>query len=144
MTLPEAGSLVLKAGGVGDGGMVYILDMGNPVRIKKLAEQMIKFYGLEPERDIQIEYIGLRPGERMTESLFSEDERPIETPYPRINRLIREPRFNGELKKVLACLNPVCSYDPGNASAYRNRRLLKSCLAEIIPGIESPDHEPEY
>jgi len=71
MTISEACSLVLKAGGVGENGGLYLLDMGEPVRIKDLAEQLIRFQGYEPETEIKIEYIGLRPGERLDESLLS-------------------------------------------------------------------------
>ena len=74
MTIPEACSLVLKTGGVGRSGQTYLLDMGEPVRIRDLAEQIIRFYGYEPGRDIKIEYIGLRRGERVEERLYSPDE----------------------------------------------------------------------
>ena len=144
MTLPESASLVLKAGGVGDGGIVYVLDMGEPVRIQDLAEQMIRFYGLEPERDIRIEYIGLRPGERMDESLYTDDETAESTPYPRINRLIRKPRFNGDLVQILDCLRPACFFKNSEATRYRNRLYLRSCLKTYIPSIETPEYEPEY
>ncbi|GAB1484350.1 hypothetical protein MASR2M78_31680 [Treponema sp.] len=82
MTIPEACSLVLKTGGVGKNGSLYLLDMGEPVRIRDLAEQMIRFYGFEPEKDIAIEYIGLRPGERLDERLWGDDETPIATEFP--------------------------------------------------------------
>ena len=64
MTIPEASSLVLKAGGVGANGNLYLLDMGEPLLIRDLAEQMIRFYGFVPEKDIPIQYIGLREGEK--------------------------------------------------------------------------------
>jgi hypothetical protein len=87
MTIPEACSLVLKAGGVGENGNLYILDMGEPVRIRDMAEQMIRFYGYEPEVDIKIETIGLRAGERLEESLWAEDEFPVDTRFSRIRRI---------------------------------------------------------
>jgi FlaA1/EpsC-like NDP-sugar epimerase len=144
MTMPESASLVLKAGGVGEGGVLYILDMGEPVLIRELAEQMIRFYGFEPGKEIRLEYIGLRPGERLTESLYSADEIPVPTTYPGIRRLIRKPRFNGDLAHLLDCLTPVCFLDPAHAPEYRNRRKLRSCLASFIPSVEIPEHEPEY
>ncbi len=144
MTLPESASLVLKAGGVGEGGTLYILDMGEPVLIRELAEQMIRFYGYEPGREIAIETIGLRPGEKLEERLFSPDERPVPTPYPRINRLIRRPRFNGDLAKLLSVLEPVCFYRADRSTIYRNRHALRKTLHRFIPSVEVPEHEPEY
>jgi FlaA1/EpsC-like NDP-sugar epimerase len=144
MTLPESASLVLKAGGVGERGTLYILDMGDPVIIQDLAEQMIKFYGFLPREDIAIEYVGLRPGEKLCETLWSADERPVETPYPRIFRLIREPRFNGELDELLDKLNPICFLDKQRDGEYRNRLRLRSVLAESVPTLRKPEHEPEY
>ena len=144
MTLPESASLVLNTGGVGEGGILYILDMGEPVMIKELAEQMIRFYGFVPGKDIEIEYIGLRPGEKLNENLWSEDETPVETPYPRVNRLLRNPRFNGELDILLESLKPICYLDPEVESSYRNRILLKAALSRSIPSLRTPENEPEY
>jgi FlaA1/EpsC-like NDP-sugar epimerase len=72
MTIPEAVSLVLQTAGVGSAGELYVLDMGDPISIRELAEQMIRFFGYEPETDIPVQEIGLRPGEKLVESLFDE------------------------------------------------------------------------
>ena len=144
MTLPESASLVLKAGGVGEAGQLYILDMGEQIRIRDLAEQMIRFYGFTPGEDIKITYTGLRPGDVLNESLFSTDETPIKTPYPHINRLIRKPRFNGELNDLIDRLNPICTFDPSREGDYRNRQLLRSILHDYIPTVRTPEDEPEY
>ena len=90
MTIPEACSLVLKAGGVGENGNLYLLDMGEPIRIRDMAEQLIRFYGFEPEEDIKIEYIGLRPGERLGEKLWGDDELPRHTAFNRILKVERK------------------------------------------------------
>lgn len=74
MTIPEAVSLVLKAGATGSSGSLYVLDMGEPVRILDLAEDVIRLSGLEPYRDIQIEFCGLRPGEKLSEELLYDSE----------------------------------------------------------------------
>ena len=77
MTVQEASSLVLQAAAIpaaGDGGGVYVLDMGEPVRIDQLARQMIQLHGLRPEQDIAIEYVGLRPGEKLFEEIFYDAE----------------------------------------------------------------------
>lgn len=74
MTIPEAVSLVLQAGAYAKGGEIFILDMGEPVRIADLAKNLIRLSGYEPERDIEIEYTGLRPGEKLFEELLMEEE----------------------------------------------------------------------
>ncbi|MHB9131108.1 MAG: polysaccharide biosynthesis protein [Armatimonadota bacterium] len=74
MTIPEAVSLVLQAGAYGKSGNLFVLDMGRPVRIMDLAEDLIRLSGLVPYRDIGIEFCGLRPGEKLTEELFTECE----------------------------------------------------------------------
>ncbi|MBL8966323.1 MAG: polysaccharide biosynthesis protein [Spirochaetaceae bacterium] len=143
MTIPEACSLVLKTGGVGRGGELYLLDMGEPVRIRDLAEQMIRFYGYEPGRDIRIEYVGLRPGEKVEERLHAPDEELSATDYPRVNRLIRK---GGPypIAAVLAEIEPICSLTPGSEKLFRNRRKLRAALKKFVPGLIVPDHEPEY
>lgn len=75
MTIPEAAQLVLEAGGMAQSGIIYLLDMGKPVRIVELAEQMIRFYGFEPGEDMKIVYTGLRAGEKLHEELLLEEER---------------------------------------------------------------------
>ncbi len=74
MTIPEAVSLVLQASVIGAGGEVLVLDMGEPVRIVNLAEELIRIHGMEPYRDIQIEFVGLRPGEKLFEEILTAEE----------------------------------------------------------------------
>jgi FlaA1/EpsC-like NDP-sugar epimerase len=138
MTIPEACSLVLKAGGVGDNGNLYLLDMGESVRIRDMAEQMIRFYGLEPEKDIRIEYIGLRPGERLDERLWGEDEEPVGTGYSRILRVKRKSPPGLDLPALTEKLKPVCRFDPDRAELYRNGRELRRILREAIPTLLIP------
>ncbi len=77
MTIPEAVQLVIRAGDTGNArGDVFVLDMGDPVKIVDLAENMIRLAGFEPEKDIAIEFTGTRPGEKIHEELFGEEERP--------------------------------------------------------------------
>jgi FlaA1/EpsC-like NDP-sugar epimerase len=79
MTIPEACSLVLEAGTMGKGGEIFVFDMGEPVKIVNLASKMIKLAGLIPGKDIQIDYIGLRPGEKLYEELLNNNEEVIPT-----------------------------------------------------------------
>jgi len=132
MTISEACSLVLKTGGVGENGGLYLLDMGEPVRIRDLAEQLIRFHGYEPETEIKIEYIGLRAGERLDEALLSKDEIPSLTDYSRILRINRKNEIAIDIPKLLDELHPVCILDSARHSAYRNVKLLKNILERYI------------
>ena len=99
MTIPEAVQLVIRSGSLAHGGEVYVLEMGDPVRIIDLARDMIRFSKLEPDKDIAIEIVGPRPGEKLHEELFNPYERPEETPAAKILRAARpaiDPAWVGE------------------------------------------------
>jgi FlaA1/EpsC-like NDP-sugar epimerase len=83
MTMPEAASLVIQAGAIGGEGHVFVLDMGEPVKIVELAEQMIRLSGRDPD-EIGIEFVGSRPGEKLHEELWSAGERVVQTAHPKI------------------------------------------------------------
>ncbi len=87
MTTPEAVSLVVQAGAIGGRGDVFVLDMGEPVRIIDLAMQMIRLSGKEPDREIDIEIVGARPGEKLHEELWGEGESAMPTAHPKIMRV---------------------------------------------------------
>lgn len=84
MTIPEACSLVLEAGAMGKGGEIFVFDMGSPVKIRDLAENMIRLVGLKPYLDVNIVYTGLRPGEKLYEELLSNAETTLPTIHPKI------------------------------------------------------------
>lgn len=96
MTIGEAVSLVIQAGAMGQGGEIFVLDMGEPIKIVDLAENMIRLSGLEPEHDIEVEFIGVRPGEKLTEELFGGDEEMMPTTHSKI-RLARHAEFDVEV-----------------------------------------------
>jgi FlaA1/EpsC-like NDP-sugar epimerase len=97
MTIPEAVQLVIRAGDIGDGkGEVFVLDMGEPVKIVDLAHNMIRLAGFEPERDIAVEFTQPRPGEKLHEELFGSDERPQPTASDRIVRAVRQAPLDPE------------------------------------------------
>jgi FlaA1/EpsC-like NDP-sugar epimerase len=97
MTIPEAVQLVIRAGDIGAGkGEVFVLDMGEPVKIVDLAHNMIRLAGYEPERDIAVEFTQPRPGEKLHEELFGSGERPQPTAARRINRAVRQRPLDGE------------------------------------------------
>ena len=89
MTTPEAVALVVQAGGIGGRGEIFVLDMGEPVRIVDLAQNMIRLSGKEPAKDIRIEFMGVRPGEKMHEELIGEGETAEPTSSPKILRITR-------------------------------------------------------
>lgn len=84
MTIPEACQLIMKAETVGEGGEIFVLDMGQPIKIAYLAEQMILLSGKQPHQEIEISYIGLRPGEKLHEELFYNEESLIATGYEKL------------------------------------------------------------
>jgi FlaA1/EpsC-like NDP-sugar epimerase len=106
MTIPESVQLVIRAGSLTqDSGEVYVLEMGDPVGILDLAETMIRLSGLEPERDIAVEVVGARPGEKFHEDLFNPYERPQPTPVQRILRAQRAPLDPSWAEQTFADLN---------------------------------------
>ena len=84
MTIPEASQLVIQAGAMGQGGEIFVLDMGEPVKIVDLAQDMIRLSGLTPGRDIEIRFVGTRPGEKLFEELHCDGERHLATAHPKI------------------------------------------------------------
>lgn len=128
MTIPEACSLVLQTGGHGQNGKSYLLDMGEPIKIIDLAQQIIRFSGLEPYKDIDIKIIGARPGERLDEPLWLKEENPSPTDFPKVLQLVNLPWESSKLKKLLEDLDPICHFTEGREELYRN----KEALSEII------------
>ena len=90
MTIPEAVQLIVQAGAIGRSGDVFVLDMGEPVKIVDLAQNMIRLSGKEPGRDIAVDFIGIRPGEKLHEELWADGEQA--TPDARIRRSSAAPR----------------------------------------------------
>jgi FlaA1/EpsC-like NDP-sugar epimerase len=91
MTIPEAVQLIIRSGELSTGGEVFVLEMGDPVKILDLAHNMIRLAGLEPEVDIGVEIIGRRPGEKIHEELFNPGERPEPTPADKIVCAVQRP-----------------------------------------------------
>ncbi|MFW5695614.1 MAG: polysaccharide biosynthesis protein [Alkalispirochaeta sp.] len=151
MTIPEAVSLVLQTAGVGTPGELFVLDMGDPINIRDLAEQMIRFYGFTPDSDIPVEEVGLRPGEKLTETLFDAGEVPEDQPSERIVKVRRDPaqRSAGpcsadQLYSLLADVRPVCFFDQSRPGEYRNRWRLREVLTPYYPDLLPHPGEPEY
>ena len=128
MTIPEACQLVLQAGTQGDGGEIFIFDMGKAVKIKDLAKKMIMLSGLEPEKDINIKYIGLRPGEKLYEELLNNKENTLPTEHPRI--MIAKVRHYE--KSIFKEINELLSYN----SSSDNFTVVRK-MKEIVPEYTS-------
>jgi FlaA1/EpsC-like NDP-sugar epimerase len=101
MTIPEAVTLILQAMALGEGGELFMLDMGKPVRIADLAEKMIKMAGFVPGKDIPIVYTGLRPGEKLTEVLTGKGEEVHKTSHPKINKVLGSYKPRDDISKLI-------------------------------------------
>lgn len=137
MTIPEACSLVLQTGGVGINGESYLLDMGEPVNILETARQLIRYMGYEPDKEIPVHIIGVRPGERLEEPLISETEYTETSEYPKILRLKnKQPYDFAGLEKLLADLRPVCCLSD-SPDLYRNKDYLIKTLCRVCESLRS-------
>ena len=133
MTIPEACQLILQAESMGSGGEIYVLDMGEPVSITYLAEQMIRLSGNEPGKDIEIVYIGLRPGEKLFEELFHEKERLVGTQHEKIF-LAKHRKINWQLlDETIRDMDVACK-------ACDEEALLKG-IAILVPELHHIDRE---
>ena len=127
MTIPEASQLILQAMVNGQGGEIFVLDMGEPIKISYLAEQMIRLAGKEPGKDISIEYTGLRPGEKLYEELFHESEQLAPTEHEKLFKAkFREIEWN-DLIDTMTLLNNAC-FEHENDELLL---LLKSLVPEL-------------
>ncbi len=130
MTIPEAVSLILQAATMGSGGEIFVLDMGEPIKIKDMAEQMIRLAGLVPNKDIDIIYTGLRPGEKLFEELFHEAESLQGTTHAKIMLSdVREVDWD-EVQQRLAKIREAC--------AHRDVSSLIQLLQQLVPEF-TPD-----
>lgn len=134
MTIREAAQLILQAGAMGQGGEIFILDMGTPVKIVDMARDLIRLSGFEPDVDIKIEFIGLRPGEKLTEELVTADENVQPTTHPKILVL----RGTG---CDLDLLNGKIS-DLTALAAAQDAAAIRAKLGEIVPDYASGKQSP--
>ncbi len=137
MTIPEASQLVIQAGAMGKGGEIFVLDMGEPVRIAALAEDMIRLSGFKVDDDIEIQYIGLRPGEKMYEELYNDGENYTATPHPKITVADCHDVQLGEVRRQLIQLATGADGDSTLLLA-----TLKSLVPQFQREIESPAEQP--
>jgi len=131
MTIPEAAQLVLQAGEMAKDGELFVLDMGNPVKIIDLAENMIKLSGYEPYKDIQIEEIGLRPGEKLYEELLIKTEKLTKTKNEKIFIEVDMPLSPKEVQEKLDLLN--------EALLTGNNEEMRSAMMKVVPTYHLPE-----
>ncbi len=124
MTIPEAVQLVVQAGAIAERGQVYVLDMGEPVRIMDLAENMIRLSGKEPGTEIAIQIIGPAPGEKLHEVLVGEGEVVSPSPHPKIQRIARPPVEGTWLDEELAVLERLVGSGDAAALVAELRRIV--------------------
>jgi len=138
MTIPEASMLVIQSAMQGAGGEIFVLDMGKPVKILDLARQMIELSGLKPEVDIQIEFAGIRPGEKLFEEINRQGENYAPTTHPKIQRFISQPadlpRVREQLKTLRVSLH--------RAKAEEIKKLLQAILPEYAPYVPAATPGP--
>lgn len=135
MTIPEACQLVLQAGTMGQGGEIYVFDMGQPVRILTLAEKMIRLSGLEPYQDIDIKITGLRPGEKLFEELLNDSSTSLPTHHPKIMISKVPPEDFPALKKKVKEIIKT-------ATMHKDKKVVR-LLKDLVPEFKSENSEFE-
>ena len=144
MTIPEAVSLVVQAGSIGGRGEIFVLDMGEPVRILDLARNMIELSGLEPDRDVAIEFTGALPGEKIHEELWSGDEVVAATVHPKILRLTRPQIDAGWLDDELAELDRLVGEGETLELVSRLGAMVKDPRREAVPAADTESAQPRH
>ena len=135
MSIPEACQLVIQAGSFGNGGDIFVLDMGNPVLISDLAKEMITLAGFVPNQDIKINYTGLRPGEKLFEELFSDAEEGRDTLHPKVKVAKVRPIKSNFDEKLPELLSLPLGTDP-----VAVRELLREIVPEFSPTLPTQDN----
>jgi FlaA1/EpsC-like NDP-sugar epimerase len=135
MTIPEACQLVLEAGSMGEGGEIYVFDMGESVKIIDLAKKMIQLSGLEIGKDIEIKITGLRPGEKLYEELLAEEENTLPTHHPQILRA----KIRTEDNETISLIDELI----GLFERQKNDNIV-SKMKEIVPEYISNNSEFEF
>ena len=131
MTIPEAVNLVMEAAAIANGGEIFVLDMGKPVKIVTLAENLIRMYGKEPYKDVEIKFTGLRPGEKIKEELLMNEEGLQKTS----NKLI----FIGKQIQIDEASFALKLDELRNAAQKNNEKLAVSALHDMVPTFTTPE-----
>lgn len=136
MTIPEASQLVMQAGAMGKGGEIFVLDMGEPVKIVDLARDLIRLSGLSPD-DVDIVFTGMRPGEKLYEELYLEEEQTLPTPHPKLRVAYHRPYTVEEVLALYEELLMLVRLDDPREIVTRLHRMIPEYQTETSFGIES-------
>jgi FlaA1/EpsC-like NDP-sugar epimerase len=139
MTIPEAVQLVLQAGALGRGGEVFLLDMGEPIRISDIATDLIRLSGLAVGTDIEIKYTGIRPGEKLYEEMFFSAENVLSTDHPKVLRARNGILPQGIMHRIEALVNAAEAEHPDDEL----KQLLRNLLPDFHPHPTHPIAGPE-
>lgn len=137
MTIPEAAQLVIQAGYMGEGGEIFVLDMGKPVRILDLAHDMVRLSGLTVGRDIEIKTVGLRPGEKLYEELHVEGEEHLPTRHPKIVVAKCNDDVRIDIQGAIRQLEKIAEQPPQVV-----RAALKTVVPQYTPQFETAIPQP--
>lgn len=137
MSIPEAAQLVMQAALMGQGGEIFVLDMGDPVKIVDLAKDMIRLSGFSLE-DIKVEFTGLRPGEKLYEELLANDETTITTPHPKLRIAIARSSNEEWVQELIEWISKI-----QNKDEMQIKIELKSWVEEYTPDIGLQNYGPE-
>ena len=134
MTIPEAAQLVVQAGAIGTGGEVFVLDMGEPVRIVDLARDLVRLSGMQPDVDIPITFTGIRPEEKPFEELALDSQHTDRTTHPSIMVTRTADAASPALRQQFVTLAAAATQDDPQA--------VRAALAAAVPELSEPDRDP--
>jgi FlaA1/EpsC-like NDP-sugar epimerase len=132
MTIPEACQLVMQAGAMGRGGEIFVLDMGEPVKIVELARDLIRLSGMSPDRDIEIVFTGMRPGEKLFEELAVDEENVDKTKHPKI--------FVGRFRPHSIDVVERCLAELHRITEHNDRFSLVRTVHTLVPEYRPPEN----
>jgi len=131
MTIPEASQLVLQAASMGSGGEIFVLEMGRPVKIVELARDLVRLSGL-PQNAIEIVFTGVRPGEKLYEELYFDDEETLSTTHSKVRAANHRSYSLQDVRRMISDLELLI---------HDREEVIRRKLREVVPEFLSPSHD---